>query len=86
MARVTNSDIIKRIEHLENNECRSEIRNTVNKLVAAQQSHVSVQKEQFDSVNKHIRSLEKRMYNPDDGIIVKINKLVTFKGTMIKAL
>ena len=86
MARITNEDIIKRIEHLENNECRSEIRSTVNKLVAVQQAHVSVQKEQFDSVNSHIRSLEKRMYNPDDGIIVKINKLVAFKGTITKTL
>jgi len=33
------------------------------------------QEEQFSETNKHIRSLEKRLYNPDDGVIVKVNSL-----------
>ena len=86
MARITNEDIIKRIEHLEDNECRKEIHHTVNKLVAAQEAHVSVQEKQFKDTNKHIRSLEKRLYNPDDGVIVKVNKLMNFKGTITKSL
>lgn len=86
MARVTNEDIIKRLEHLEDNECRKEIHNTVNKLVAQQQAHTAQQERQFSETNKHIRSLEKRLYNPDDGVIVKINKLMTFKGTITKSL
>ena len=86
MARVTNEDIIKRLKHLEDNECRKEIHTTVNRLVAQQQAHTAQQEKQFEETNKHIRSLEKRLYNPDDGIIVKVNRLNAFKGTITKSL
>ena len=89
MARITNREIIEKLDRLEsrlpNGEVK-ELKSTVDKLVAAQQAHVSVQETQFSEVNKHIRSLEKRLYNPDDGVIVKINRLVMFKGTITKAL
>ena len=66
MARITNREIIEKLDRLEsrlpNGEVK-ELKSTVDKLVAAQQAHVSVQETQFSEVNKHIRSLEKRLYH-----------------------
>ena len=48
-------------------------------LKASQEAHTKKQEEQFSETNKHISSLEKRLYNPDNGVIVKVTNLLGFK-------
>ncbi len=89
MARITNEEILKKLntleKHLPNGEIK-ELCREVKVLKASQEAHTKKQEEQFSDTNKHIRSLEKRLYNPDDGVIVKVNGLLGFKSSIIKAL
>mgnify|MGYP006172010031 CR=1 FL=1 len=76
---ITNKQIMDRLEnieaHLPNGELK-ELCREVKRLQTSQSAHTMKQEEQFEGVCKHIRSLEKRLYNPDDGVIVKVNNLV----------
>ncbi len=75
---ITNKEILKRLDkiekHLPNGELK-EIFHKLEKLDDRQKEHTIVQEKQFAEVFKHVRSLEKRLYNPDDGVIVKVNWL-----------
>ena len=89
MARITNEEILEKIKALENGLPNGEIKELcreVKVLKASQEAHTKKQEEQFSETNKHIRSLEKRLYNPDDGVIVKVNSLLNFKSGVTKAL
>ena len=72
----TNTEIIKRLDkiekHLPNGELK-EICHKLEKLEESQKAHMTTQEKQFEEVFKHVRSLEKRLYNPDDGVIVQVN-------------
>jgi hypothetical protein len=76
---ITNKQIMDRLDdiesHLPNGEVK-ELCREVKRLQASQLAHTKKQEEQFEGISKHIRSLEKRLYNPDDGVIVKVNSLV----------
>ena len=89
MARITNQEILEKLQvlekHLPNGEIK-ELCREVKILKISQEAHTKKQEEQFNETNKHIRSLEKRLYNPDDGVIVKVNNLLGFKGSITKAL
>ena len=82
MARVTNQEIWEKLQTLESRLPNGEIK----VLKASQEAHTKKQEEQFSDTNKHIRSLEKRLYNPDSGVIVKVNGLIDFKSSITKAL
>ena len=41
---------------------------------------------ELKEMHENIKEIKEILFDPDDGIIVKINRLITFKGTMIKAL
>ncbi len=75
-AYTTNGEILKRLDkiekHLPNGELK-EISHKLEKLEESQRTHMVTQEKQFAEVFKHVRSLEKRLYNPDDGVIVKVN-------------
>ena len=89
MARVTNQEIWEKLQTLESrlpNGERKELCREVKVLKASQEAHTKKQEEQFSDTNKHIRSLEKRLYNPDSGVIVKVNGLIDFKSSITKAL
>lgn len=76
----TNKEILERLDDIESKLPNGEIthiRQRIRELHSAQQEHTEVQKEQFEGVHKSIRSLEKRLYNPEDGIIVKLNTLTS---------
>ena len=88
-AYTTNTDIVKRLAKIEkqlpNGELK-EIFHKLEKLDENQKAHTLTQEKQFSEVFKHVRSLEKRLYNPDDGIIVKVNWLTSWKGSVTKAM
>ena len=77
---ITNADIINRLTKIEkqlpNGELK-EIFHKLEKLDDSQKAHTRTQEQQFKEVFQHVRSLEKRLYNPDDGVIVKVNWLTS---------
>ena len=88
-AYTTNTEIIKRLDkiekHLPNGELK-EICHKLERLEESQKAHMTTQEKQFKEVFQHVRSLEKRLYNPDDGVIVKVNWLTSWKGGVTKAM
>tara|TARA_B100001758_G_C18408344_1_gene613787 strand:+ start:1088 stop:1327 length:240 start_codon:yes stop_codon:yes gene_type:complete len=75
---ITNKQIIDRLDKMEKQMPNGELKALATEVKALQDSqdaHTKKQEEQFAETNKHIRSLEKRLYNPDDGVIVKVNAL-----------
>ena len=86
---ITNKQIMDRLKHLENQLPNGEVKELcreVKRLQTSQTAHTKKQEEQFEGVCKHIRSLEKRLYNPDDGVIVRVNYLTIWKSSITKAL
>ena len=86
---VTNKEILDRLDNIEKHMPNGEVKELcreVKRLQASQTAHTKKQEEQFSDVTKHIRSLEKRLYNPDDGVIVKVNSLTLWKSSITKAL
>ena len=89
MARITNKEIIEKLDYIESHLPNGEIdklSRRIKDLKSCQDKNAKTQEKQFEETNKHIRSLEKRLYNPDDGIIVRVNSLNIFKSSITKAL
>ena len=86
---ITNRQIMDRLKQVESQLPNGEVKELcreVKRLQASQTAHTKKQEEQFEGVCKHIRSLEKRLYNPDDGVIVRVNYLTIWKSSITKAL
>ena len=86
---ITNKQIIERLDQLEKRMPNGEVKELcreVKRLQVSQTAHTKKQEEQFSETHKHIRSLEKRLYNPDDGVIAKVNSLTVWKSSVTKAL
>ena len=77
--RVTTKDVLESvkalIEHVEktapNGELK-EMRDTMKSLFDRQESHRIEMNEAVGAVHECVRKIEKRLYNPDDGVIVQM--------------
>ena len=79
--RVTRNDVINAItEVLDNvkdnapNGCLDRIEMKLTSLEDKQAEHTKVQEKQFEKVSSAIHKLEKRLYNPDDGVVVTVKE------------
>ena len=77
--RVTNKDIVKALETILStvvetspNGTLDKIKDKVNSLISSQKEHSIQMDKKLNEVNTSIHKLEKRLYNPDDGIIVQL--------------
>lgn len=80
MAKVTNKEVLDALSKIadvvkdnSSNGTLDRISERVDQLVEEQKNHTVKQEQQFSTVNTAIRKLEKRLYNPDDGVVVKVN-------------
>ena len=78
--RITNKDIVeiletvvKQIQESSPNGSLDKIKEKIDCLTDSQVKHTIHLDSRFAEVNTSIRKLEKRLYNPDDGVIVKLN-------------
>ena len=79
--RITRNDVIAAItEVLDNvkdnapNGCLDRIELKLNSLEEKQAEHTKVQEKQFEKVSSALHKLEKRLYNPDDGVVVTMKE------------
>ena len=79
--RITRTDVIAAItEVLENvkenapNGCLDRIEVKLNSLEEKQAQHTKDQEKQFEKVSSALHKLEKRLYNPDDGVVVTMKE------------
>jgi len=65
-------DVISTVEANSPNGDIKDLSNKVTTLCKAQAAHSKKQEEQFAEVNGTILKLTKRLYNPDDGVVVTV--------------
>ena len=79
--RITRTDVIAAItEVLESvkdnapNGCLGRIEHKLTSLEEKQSQHTKDQETQFEKVSSALHKLEKRLYNPDDGVVVTMKE------------
>ena len=77
--RVTSKDIlaavkevISSVEENSPNGNLTRLETKVDEVATAQLDHMKTQDKQFEDVNEAILKLTKRLYNPDDGVVVTV--------------
>ncbi|MAH42801.1 hypothetical protein CL614_03690 [archaeon] len=65
-------DVISSVEENSPNGDIKDLSNKVETLCEAQKQHTKKQEEQFADVQNTILKLTKRLYNPDDGVVVTV--------------
>ena len=79
--RVTSKDVLDAIakvidsveEHSPNGRLER-LHEKIDYLTTSQVAHTKIQEKQFKEINQSIHKLEKRLYNPDDGLVVTLNE------------
>ena len=68
------TEVLENVKENAPNGCLDRIEVKLNSLEEKQAQHTKDQEKQFEKVSSALHKLEKRLYNPDDGVVVTMKE------------